>query len=113
MRQELTRLEQDATRISAVVRSIEENGVSKVTTETGAVLDKDGLHVSRSGEEMETRIDFSGVHVERGTVSILEAAAGGVNAENITVRKYLNVPNSRFEAYANARDTKRTACFII
>lgn len=113
LRQELTRLEQDATRISAVVRSIEENGVSKVTTETGAVLDKDGLHVSRSGEEMETRIDFSGVHVERGTVSILEAAAGGVNAENITVRKYLNVPNSRFEAYANARDAKRTACFII
>lgn len=113
LRQELTRLEQDATRISAVVRSIEENGVSKVTTETGAALDKDGLHVSRSGEEMETRIDFSGVHVERGTVSILEAAAGGVNAENITVRKYLNVPNSRFEAYANARDTKRTACFII
>lgn len=114
MRSELTKLEQTSSQISAIVRSIEENGVSKVTTETGATLDKDGLHVTKSGEEMESRIDYSGLHVERGDVAILEATADGVTAENVTVRRYLNIgAHARFEDYANDTDSNRTACFYM
>ena len=114
VRTELTRVEQTETQISAAVKSIEENGVSKVTTETGATLDKDGLHITKSGEEMESRIDYSGLHVERDDVSILEATADGVEAENVKVRTYLIVgKHARFEDYANDRDSNRTACFFI
>lgn len=114
LRTELTRVEQTETQISAAVKSIEENGVSKVTTETGATLDKDGLHITKSGEEMESRIDYSGLHVERDDVSILEATADGVEAENVKVRTYLIVgKHARFEDYANDRDSNRTACFFI
>lgn len=114
MRTELTKLEQTSSQISAVVRAIEENGVSKVTTETGATLDKDGLHITKSGEEMESRIDYSGLHVERGDVAILEATADGVTAENVTVRRYLNIgAHARFEDYANDTDSNRTACFYM
>ena len=114
LRTELTRVEQTETQISAAVKSIEENGVSKVTTETGATLDKDGLHITKSGEEMESRIDYSGLHVERDDVSILEATADGVEAENVKVRTYLIVgKHARFEDYSNDRDSSRTACFFI
>lgn len=114
LKEELTRLEQTSSQISATVRTIEENGVSKVTTETGATLDKDGLHVTKSGEEMESRIDYSGLHVERDGTAILEATASGVEAENVKVRTYLIVgQHARFEDYANERDAARTACFYI
>ena len=114
IRSELTRVEQTAAQLSAVVRSIEEDGVSKVTTETGATLDKDGLHITKSGEEMESRIDYSGLHVERNDVAILEATAAGVEAENVKVRTYLIVgQHARFEDYANERDASRTACYYI
>ena len=114
LRTDITRVEQNATQISAVVRNIEENGVSKVTTETGATLDKDGLHITKSGEEMESRIDYSGLHVERNGTAILEATASGVEAENVKVRTYLIVgQHARFEDYANERDAARTACFYI
>ena len=114
LRTDITRVEQNATQISAVVRNIEENGVSKVTTETGATLGKDGLHITKSGEEMESRIDYSGLHVERNGTAILEATASGVEAENVKVRTYLIVgQHARFEDYANERDAARTACFYI
>ena len=97
-----------------MVRSIEEDGVSKVTTETGATLDKDGLHITKSGEEMESRIDYRGLHDERNDVAILEATAAGVEAENVKVRTYLIVgQHARFEDYANEQDANRTACYYI
>lgn len=114
IRSDLTSMKQTATQISAAVKSIEEDGVSKVTTETGATLDKEGLHITKSGEEMESRIDYSGLHVERNDVAILEATAEGVEAENVKVRTYLIVgQHARFEDYANERDSARTACFYI
>lgn len=114
LRTDLTTMQQNADQISMKVQEIIDDGVSKVTTETGATLDKDGLHITKSGEEMESRIDYSGLHVERNDVAILEATAAGVEAENVKVRTYLIVgQHARFEDYASERDANRTACYYI
>ena len=114
LRTDMTTIQQNADKITLQVQQIVDNGVSKVTTETGATLDKEGLHITKSGEEMESRIDYSGLHVERNDVAILEATADGVEAENVKVRTYLIVgQHARFEDYANERDSARTACFYI
>lgn len=110
----VTTLRQTAESLSATVRTIEEDGVNRVTTITGTTLDKDGLHVTKDGEEMESRIDYSGLHVERNGAAILEATASGVEAENVTVRTYLTIGlHARFEDYSNDRDSARTACFFV
>ena len=114
LRTDLTTMQQNADQISMKVQEIIDDGVSKVTTETGATLGKDGLHITKSGEEMESRIDYSGLHVERNDVAILEATAAGAEAENVKVRTYLIVgQHARFEDYANERDANRTACYYI
>lgn len=103
-------IENNADSVIAKVQDIIDNGVDKVITETGATLDSDGLHVTKSGEEMESRIDYSGLYVERDGDAILKATNVGVEAENVTVRTYLTVgENSRFEDY----DTNRTGCFYV
>jgi prophage tail gpP-like protein len=110
----VTTLRQTAESLSATVKTIEEDGVNRVTTITGTTLDKDGLHVTKDGEEMESRIDYSGLHVERNGAAILEATASGVEAENVTVRTYLTIGlHARFEDYSNDRDNARTACFFV
>ena len=110
----VTTLRQTAESLSATVKTIEEDGVNRVTTITGTTLDKDGLHVTKDGEEMESRIDYSGLHVERNGAAILEATASGVEAENVTVRTYLTIGlHARFEDYSNDRDSARTACFFV
>lgn len=106
----ISAIEETSDRISASVKSIVDNGVSKVVTETGATLDLDGLHVTKSGEEMESRIDYSGLYVERADIAILTANANGVEAENVTVRTYLTIgKNSRLEDYGS----NRTGCFYV
>ena len=103
-------IENNADSVSAKIQNIIDNGVDKVITETGATLDSDGLHVTKSGEEMESRIDYSGLYVERDGEAILKATNVGVEAENVTVRTYLTIgKNSRFEDY----DTNRTGCFYV
>ena len=103
-------IENNAEDISLKVQNILDNGVDKVVTETGATLDADGLHVTKSGEEMESRIDYTGLYVERDGEAVLKANNKGVEAENVTVRTYLTIgKNSRFEDY----DTNRTGCFYV
>lgn len=110
LKKQLSALEISSTSISGAVQSIIDNGVDKVVTETGATLDADGLHITKSGEEMESRIDYSGLYVERDDVAILTANNVGVETENVTVRTYLVVgDNSRFENYG----TNRTGLFYI
>lgn len=102
-------IEADADGVRLQVQKIVENGVGRVATATGAVLDENGLHVTRSGEEMESRIDYAGLHVERGVTAVLVADHRGVEAENVLVRTWLTVgENSRFEDYDGGR---RTGCF--
>ena len=84
-------------------------GVDKVYTSTGFAFDADGLRVSKSGSEMETLLDEDGLSVFRDDVEVLTADNTGVNGINMTVRQYLIVGGSRFEAYGAGR----TGCFWI
>ena len=86
------------------------DGINSITTATGYKFDKDGLRISKSGEEMENLLDNTGMYVNRGADNILTANNEGVNAINLSARQYLIVgTNSRFEDY----DFNRTACFYI
>lgn len=85
------------------------NGVDRVYTSTGFAFDADGLRVSKTGSEMETLLDEDGLSVFRDNVEVLTADNTGVNGINMTVRQYLIVGGSRFEAYGAGR----TGCFWI
>jgi hypothetical protein len=85
------------------------NGVDKVYTSTGFAFDADGLRISKTGSEMETTLDEDGLKVYRDNTQVLTADNTGVNGINMTVRQYLIVGGSRFEAYGSGR----TGCFWI
>ena len=85
------------------------NGVDKVYTSTGFSFDADGLRVAKTGSEMESLLDEDGLTVYRDNTEVLTADNTGVNGINMTVRQYLIVGGSRFEAYGNGR----TGCFWI
>lgn len=96
----------------AVKLSIQEelaNGVDKVYTSTGFSFDADGLKINKTGSEMETLLDEDGLTVYRDNVEVLTADNTGVNGINMTVRQYLIVGGSRFEAYGE----DRTGCFWV
>ena len=94
----------------SIINQTLENGVSKIVTETGYVFDKEGLNISKTGEEMDNTITNEGVYVKKDSTEILGADTSGVRAENVTVRKYLTVGNhSRLENYGNSR----TGCFYL
>ena len=97
----------DAVKLS--IREELANGVDKVYTSTGFSFDKDGLRVSKTGSEMDTLLDEDGLTVYRNNTEVLTADNTGVNGINMTVRQYLIVGGSRFEAYG----TGRTGCFWI
>ena len=84
-------------------------GVDKVYTTTGFSFDSEGLRVSKTGSEMESLLDEDGLKVYRDDVEVLTANNMGVNGINMTVRQYLIVGGSRFEAYGAGR----TGCFWI
>lgn len=85
------------------------NGVNKVYTETGFSFDSEGLRISKTGSEMESLLDEDGLSVYRDNTEVLTADNTGVNGINMTVRQYLIVGGSRFEAYGAGR----TGCFWI
>jgi hypothetical protein len=86
------------------------SGIDSIETSTGYTFDKDGLNIHKSGEEMHNTLDNKGMYVRKNSDDILIADKDGVNAINLTARKYLIVGNNaRFEDYPN----NRTACFYI
>ena len=87
------------------------NGIDGASVkETGYTFDKDGLNIHKSGEAMHNTLDNEGMYVRKNSEDILVADKDGVNAINLTARKYLIVGNNaRFEDYPN----NRTACFYI
>ena len=58
---------------------------------------------------METLLDEDGLSVFRDNTEVLTADNTGVNGINMTVRQYLIVGGSRFEAYGAGR----TGCFWV
>lgn len=98
------------TLISEKVKS----GTTEVTTTTGYKFDKDGLNISKSDSPMSTTIDEDGMDVSNAGEKVLVADSTGVDAINLTARRYLSIgTNSRFEDYDNGTDSKRTGCFFI
>lgn len=87
------------------------NGVDTVTTSTGFTFNDDGLTIAKTDSEMSTTIDENGMVVSNSSEEVLTATSEGVNAINLTARKYLIIgTNSRFEDYNNST---RTGCFWI
>ena len=92
-------------KISQAVGSID-----SITTSTGYTFNQNGLHINKSGEEMENKLDNTGMYVNRGEDNILTANHEGVDAINLRSRQFLIIgDNSRFENYGD----NRTACFYI
>ena len=96
-----------------LVFEVIENGVDKVETTTGYRLDSEGLKISKSGSEMDNRLDHTGMYVKRDGEEILTANNEGVNAVNLHAKTYLIVGEgegrSRFEDYGS----DRTGCYWI
>lgn len=90
------------------------SGKDSITTSTGYKFDADGLYIRKSDDEIENKLDNTGMYVNKiigeSEENILTANTDGVNAINLTARKYLTIgTNSRFEDY----EGNRTACFWI
>lgn len=110
VQKKLTAMEQTADSIRLSVQSIQDDGASKVTTSTGFTFNDTGLHISKSGSNLESSVTERGMYVTRNTdgTVMLQADAEGVIATDVSVRNYLKVGNhARFEDYADGR----TACF--
>ncbi len=108
----MSAIEQTAEEVSITIGKIQENGAERVKTQTGYSFSDAGLIISQSGEQMENRIDHTGMYVERSGEVILQANDKGVIATDVKVRNYLIIGNhSRFEDYTDGTDNKRTACF--
>lgn len=111
---ELTQIKQDAQAVSVEIQSIRDNGVSQVRTVTGYTFGSDGMHICKSGEEMQNRLDHTGMYVERSGEVILQANNAGVVATDVSVRNYLVIGNhARLEDYSDGTDSSRTACFWV
>ena len=99
--------------VTIAIKSELNNGVNKVTTETGFRFDEEGLTVSKSGSEMTTTITEDGMTVYRDEEAMLIANNEGVNAVNLHASTYLIIgENSRFEDWDKDGEA-RTGCFWI
>lgn len=86
------------------------NGTNTVTTSTGFTFNEEGLSVSKSGSEMETKITEDGMIVSKDNNEVLIANNKGVKAIDLHAETYLIIgTNSRFEDYGS----NRTGCFWI
>lgn len=103
--------------VGIVVEKMISDGVEKVVTKTGYEFGSDGLKISKSGAEIENRLDHTGMYVKKtsGTdrEDVLVANNEGVKAANLQANTYLTIGEgkgrSRFEDYG----TNRTACFWV
>lgn len=100
--------------LSIEVQGLRNQGATKVTTRIGYTFDDDGLRIQKPGEEMENKMDNTGMYVMRSGEPMLTANNDGVVATDVTVRNFLNMgENSRFEDYTDGTDTARTGCFAM
>lgn len=110
LRTDVTQLQQTARDVRLSVQSVLDNGVSKVKTSTDYTFDERGLSIAKSGQQMENRLDNTGMYVTRSGQALLTANSDGVTAADVKVENYLILgKNARFEDYTGGR----TACFYI
>ena len=72
------------------------NGISKITTTSGT-FDENGLNIAKTGEEMNTIVDWDGLAVKRDDTEVLTVRSSGVETENMKVRKYFILEPMRIE----------------
>lgn len=102
-----------AEEVSIEVQKKLSEGVSSVETSTGFTFNENGLHISKTGSEMETSVDEDGIKVYRDNEEVLTANNEGVIAYDLHAKTYLIVgTNSRFEDYTKDGEA-RTGCFWI
>lgn len=95
--------------VSIAIQTEMAKGTDKVITSTGYKFDEEGLTVSKTDSEMETKITEDGMVVYKNGDAVLTANNQGVDAKNLHATTYLIVgTNSRFEDYGN-----RTGCFWV
>lgn len=96
--------------VSIEIKKAISDGVNKVETSTGYVLDEKGLKIEKTDSEMSTQITEDGMTVYKNGSDVLKANHKGVDAVNLHATTYLIVgANSRFEDY----EYGRTGCFWI
>lgn len=111
---DLITIKSDSGSLALTVQRLIDNGVDQVTTSTGYTFKEDGLRIKKSGEEMENKLDHTGMYVYRGSEVMLQANNEGVVATDVTVRNYLIIgDHSRVEDYNDGTDRNRTAIFHI
>ena len=95
--------------VSIAIQTEMAKGTDRVITSTGYKFDEEGLTVSKTNSEMETKITEDGMVVYKNGDAVLTANNQGVDAKNLHATTYLIVgTNSRFEDYGN-----RTGCFWV
>jgi len=105
----MSSLEQSAREMALRIQTLEKEGASQVKTETGYTFDQNGLHIQKSGQEMDNTLDHTGMYVRRGGTTLLQANHRGVEAADVTVHNYLIVgQHARLEDYDGG-----TGCFWI
>ena len=128
IQKDVTTLKTRADSVEIGIKSITDNGVTKVDTGMGFKFDIEGMTVDKTDSdgnrigETNTKITENGMTVNSNITenTVLTANKDGVNALNLHAREYLIVGKdggrSRFEDYDLIKDTKtekRTACFWI
>lgn len=107
------KLESDDLRLA--FQSISDDGITKITTETGFTFDREGMSIDSTDSPTKTHVTPDGMTVYRKNAEgvqteVLEANSDGVNATNLHAKTYLIIGGrSRFENYGN----DRTGCFWI
>ena len=105
-----------------LTQDIQENGVSKVTTEKGFTFDNDGLTIDETNAKTKSNLDTDGLVVIDKTSSnneiLLQAGYDEntgetiVKSKNMTVEKYLSIgAYSRIEDYEDELGNLGTAIF--
>lgn len=103
-----------ATDVEIAIKSELANGTDKITTSTGYTFNEEGLTVSKSDSEMETKITEDGMKVYKNDEEVLVANNVGVQTKNLHATTYLIIGRySRFEDYTNTNGEARTGCFWI
>jgi len=69
----VTALETSSTVQLDIIEDIQQNGVSKVKTETNYTFDSEGLKIKKSGEPTDSKVDNNGVLVKNGDETLLFA----------------------------------------
>lgn len=81
-------LQTQSTYTIQVIDEITTNGVTKFNTGTGFTFDIEGLKINKTGSILKLILDNNGLVVYRNNDEVLRADSDGVNAENMTVRKF-------------------------